>query len=210
MCRAIIGEAGRLATPSRLASHTGTMNENAIVLRWVEVAQLRAQRPSRVRLALDALRWYTIVATLFPIGVGISLTTPAAEPRRIALAVIATLLAHGAVNLISEAFDHIRGDDSLLRAGGSKVLQHGWLNPRQLVVGAFVLGLVATIAGIFAVRANADWRLFALGAIAVIVAAEIRLPPLALSSTGFGEDLRRRDLRAAFDLGDRPVRRSVR
>jgi 1,4-dihydroxy-2-naphthoate octaprenyltransferase len=188
-CRAVIGEAGRLVTPSRLASHTGSMTESVVVVRWVELAALRRAGPGLARAFADAVRWRSLVRVVFPALLGIACARGAAGFTALrALAILATLVcAHAAVNAVSEAVEHARGDDSLLRFGGSKVLQHGWLAPRQLVELGLGLAAVGLATGVATVMATRTWDMLAIGVAGVALASQFRLPPLQLSRTAVGE-----------------------
>lgn len=128
---AVIRDTGRLSAPSRFTAFVAPSREEPVVVRYRPTAEVLAERPALPLLAAMAIRWDTLVDSLLPIALGLRevMVQAPLEAGRIALA---ALLLHVAANLFSEVSQDMRRVDSLFRAGGSKVLQRGWLTPSQL------------------------------------------------------------------------------
>jgi 1,4-dihydroxy-2-naphthoate octaprenyltransferase len=189
--RALVSDAGRLSCPSRLSRHVVRRNVavqdgEPIVVRWVDFASLRRERPAWPLLAMIAVRWETLIGSLFPVALGLVCASRVRPLHAIAM-IAATLSIHASVNLLSEAFEHVRGDDSLHRWGGSKVLQRGWLTAKQLVRWGAALGVIGAAVGIAVVVATASLPLLGFGALGALVAWQFKLPPLRLDRTLVGE-----------------------
>jgi 1,4-dihydroxy-2-naphthoate octaprenyltransferase len=186
--RALLSDAGRLSCPSRLSRHVVRHpgRVEPIVVRWVELASLRRERPAWPLLAALAVRWETLIGSLFPVALGLVCATRLRAAPAIAM-IAATLLIHASVNLLSEAFEHVRGDDSLHRWGGSKVLQRGWLTARQLARWGAALGVIGAAVGIAVVITTESLPLFGFGALGALAAWQFKLPPLRLDRTLVGE-----------------------
>lgn len=181
--RARFGDAGQLATPSRLAKKIAPVAEQRVVVHWVPLADVKARRPPLARLLVAATRPSTLLGSLFPAALAMT----AAGQRSLALLVAMTLV-HVAINLVSEAADHVRGVDSLVRWGGSKIAPQGWLTARQLAWGGVLAGVVGGAIGLHAALFEIrSWPLLVVGAVIVAIGAQFRVPPLRLSRTILGE-----------------------
>jgi 1,4-dihydroxy-2-naphthoate octaprenyltransferase len=150
-------------------------------------------------------KFYT--ASVLPVLVGTAWAA-AAHDRfdglLFALAMIATVLAHGATNVYNDVSDDLNGGDpqNALRihpyTGGSRFIQNGVLSRETMFRLALVLGLAALAIGVW-MTALRGAGVMVLGLLGLAIGWLYSKPGIALSGRGIGE------LAVAVGLGALPA-----
>jgi 1,4-dihydroxy-2-naphthoate octaprenyltransferase len=183
---ALLRDVGRAACSSRLTEYIFTQGEENVVVRYVPTATILSDRPALPLVALMALRWDTLILGLFPVMLGL-IVTGNARPGLKALIVSASLMMHASANLISEANQHATFDDALLRWGGSRVLERGWVTARQFVVAGAICLVAVILQGVALIALTRSLGFLVLGMLGVIIAWQFSAPPLRLSRNVLGD-----------------------
>lgn len=146
-------------------------------------------RPSSARIWLQALRAYSLPASLVPTVFGVAYAGAAGSSVSwwvMPVVVLAGVLAHLGTNLTNDAVDFATGVDSAETAGGSGVLVAGWLPVRAVSAAAVLLFAVSGVVGL-ALVAWRGWPLLALGAVGLAGGYFYTAPPLRLKVRRLGE-----------------------
>lgn len=119
--------------------------------------------PSRWRIWLQAVRFFSFTASAIPIFIGSAL---ALVDRQFDLLLFFVMLAasitcHAGANLANDYFDHIKGIDTPESLGPSKVIQQSLLTPAEVRRGMIVAFAIATALGLVIV-AQTGWPILAL------------------------------------------------
>ena len=108
------------------------------------------------------------------------------------LALAATALAHGGVNVLNDVYDDKNGTDRINDGrifpftGGSRFIQNKIMNVSQMARLGWALLLLSLIVGLWLVVIK-GWMIIALGTGGVLLGIAYSAPPLILSSRGLGE-----------------------
>ena len=105
------------------------------------------------------------------------------------LALIAGILMHAATNLINDYYDVKSGVDFKGVSTGiyrPHPLLEGKLTPRQVLIEACIIYVVATIIGLY-LAANSGWLLVAIGLIGVFASITYTAPPFKYKYVALGE-----------------------
>jgi 1,4-dihydroxy-2-naphthoate octaprenyltransferase len=138
-------------------------------------------------------QFFTI--TILPIILGTAVawyTHHVFSPHYFALSLLAGLFAHASINVFNDYFDHLNQTDDVNQtpltpyAGGSRMIQNGWLSARQTYYYALVLLLITIIIGIFLIWTRGV-LLLGIGLIGVLSGYCYSAPPFSLQSRGLGE-----------------------
>lgn len=144
--------------------------------------------PSIALAWIHAARPRTLVASVVPVLVGSA--TALADGRHEAVVtlvcVVAALLLQVATNLANDAIDHLRGIDSEVRLGPTRVTQAGWLSPRTVLAGTSVVLAAAVACGIYLTWVGGP-AILAIGVLAILAALGYSAGPFPLSTNGLGE-----------------------
>lgn len=92
-----------------------------------------------LKVAFKAIRPFAFPATVAPVLLG-TFIAPSVSIPMFLLVFFGLILAHSAVNVLSDYFDYIRGADTWRVLGSSRVLVDGLMKPKQhLLLGIFLL-----------------------------------------------------------------------
>ena len=108
------------------------------------------------------------------------------------LALAATALAHGGVNVLNDVYDDKNGTDRINDgrifpfSGGSRFIQNKIMNAPQMARLGWTLLLLSLIVGLWLATIK-GWMIIALGTGGVLLGIAYSAPPPALSARGWGE-----------------------
>lgn len=129
------------------------------------------------------------VATVIPLLLGgvAAGSEGAWNTERWLVALVASFFVHLATNLANDYFDYTSGADSGDSIGGSRVIQQGWITPRQLVVAMFLLYSLALICGLWILWETKLWWLIAVMLFSFFSSLFYTAPPFRYGYHGLGE-----------------------
>jgi len=108
------------------------------------------------------------------------------------LAIIATALAHGGVNVLNDVYDEKNGTDGINTerifpfTGGSRFIQNNIMDIGEMARLGWGLLVLALLFGLWLAMLK-GWVIIALGGFGVFLGVAYSAPPLAFSSRGLGE-----------------------
>src|SRR6266498_4662779 len=87
--------------------------------------------PSRFKIWIQAIRYFSFTASVIPIAVGsaLALYDHTFEWWLFLLMLAASVACHAGANLANDYYDHVKGIDTTESLGPSKVIQQGLLTP---------------------------------------------------------------------------------
>lgn len=136
---------------------------------------------------VEAARPKTLPASVSPVLLGSSLAyyDGAFDVLPAILCLLVALFAQIASNFANDYFDFKKGADREDRLGPERAVAQGWISPKAMLAGTFVMLGLACLFGLMLIF-FADWRLLLVGvAIAVCVLAYSAGPfPLAYNGLG--------------------------
>jgi 1,4-dihydroxy-2-naphthoate octaprenyltransferase len=151
--------------------------------------------PKEVGLWLAEVRIPFFTASIVPVLLG----TAVAWAREDAfhwgfflLALLGGVLLHAGTNVANDYYDHLSGTDeanvTFVRpfTGGSRMIQRGLLQPREVLTGALILFAAGALIGVYLALARGPW-LWVLGIVGIFSGFFYTAPPFRLASTGLGE-----------------------
>ncbi|MGN6474458.1 MAG: 1,4-dihydroxy-2-naphthoate polyprenyltransferase [Mycobacteriales bacterium] len=149
------------------------------------------ERPSPVKVWVEAARPRTLPASLAPVVVGTA--AGAGEDgfshlsaARFALVVVVALAVQVAVNYANDYFDGVRGVDTVQRAGPRRAVASGLVTPRAMQVAIAMAMAVAGGAGLV-LAAIVSWWLLLVGAAAFVALLGYSGGPRPYASAGLVE-----------------------
>jgi 1,4-dihydroxy-2-naphthoate octaprenyltransferase len=121
-----------------MASNTGTLPMN---------------QPSRLKIWIQAMRFFSFTASIVPIAIGCALAIVDGEfSFWLALVMLlAGCATHAGCNLANDYFDHVKGVDNAASVGPSRVIQQRLLEPYEVRRGMIVAFAIATVLGLIVV-----------------------------------------------------------
>ncbi|MDH5188604.1 MAG: 1,4-dihydroxy-2-naphthoate octaprenyltransferase [Rhodospirillaceae bacterium] len=162
--------------------------------------------PALKRIAL-ATRPPFLTASIFPVLAGTAWgysQSGSFDLLAFVLAILATALAHGAINVFNDVYDEKNGTDSnntdriFPFTGGSRFIQNKIMSTTEMARLGWALLVMALFFGLW-LTALKGWVIIALGASGVFLGVAYSAPPLALSARGLGE------MAVGFGFGPIPV-----
>ena len=108
------------------------------------------------------------------------------------LTLIVGVCLHLGANISNDYFDHISTSDDInveyVRpfTGGSRMIQLGWLSPREVLAGSFVAFGIAVAIGLY-LAFTRDMLLLAFGMVGAVSGFFYTAPPFRFVSRGYGE-----------------------
>lgn len=144
---------------------------------------------SDLKLWFLAIRPLTLPLSATPVLVGAVLALMEIETLNWLL-LIATLMAaiaiQAATNLLNDAEDFERGNDTVERRGPPRVTAKGWASPGDVKSAATISFLVAGLCGLYLVS-HGGWPIFGVGVVSMIAGTAYSAGPRPISHTPFGE-----------------------
>ena len=143
---------------------------------------------SEVLIWVEAIRPKTLVASIAPVMVGISLAV--SDGFFEFLPSIATLLAATLIqigtNLANDYYDFVRGADNEGRIGPIRVSQAGLIDPNKVWYSMVFSLVLAFLFGVYLVEVG-GWIIAAIGFVSILCAVGYTAGPLALAYNGLGD-----------------------
>ena len=143
---------------------------------------------SEVLIWVEAIRPKTLVASIAPVMVGISLAV--SDGFFEFLPSIATLLAATLIqigtNLANDYYDFVRGADNEDRIGPTRVSQAGLIDPNKVWYAMVFALVLAFLFGVYLVEVG-GWIIAAIGFVSILCAVGYTAGPLALAYNGLGD-----------------------
>lgn len=143
---------------------------------------------SEVLIWVEAIRPKTLVASIAPVMVGISLAV--SDGFFEFLPSIATLLAATLIqigtNLANDYYDFVRGADNEDRIGPTRVSQAGLIDPNKVWYSMAFSLVLAFLFGVYLVEVG-GWIIAAIGFVSILCAVGYTAGPLALAYNGLGD-----------------------
>ena len=123
-----------------------------------------AGRPSKMQAWKLAVRLPTLTAAVAPVavGTGAAIAEDAFELLPMLAALFGALCLQIGANFANDVFDFKRGADTADRLGPPRATQMGFLSPREMLVGMWVVFGLAFLAGIYLVYVG-GWPIVAVG-----------------------------------------------
>ncbi len=152
-------------------------------------------KPSKAKIWLMELRLPFITASTIPIILGTAVawwTSQVFLWDLFLLTLIAGVCIHLGANVANDYFDHISGTDDMnteyIRpfSGGSRMIQLGWLSPREVLFGSFVFFGIGGLIGLYLAMLR-GFPIIVLGVIGALSGFFYTAPPIRLVSRGVGE-----------------------
>lgn len=135
-----------------------------------------------------AIRPRTLPAASSPVLLGLAIALGEGEfhilPGLVTL--VCALLLQILANLVNDVADFQKGTDTSGRLGPTRVTQSGLLTPRQVWLGAGVVGLLAAAGGGYLAWVG-GWPILAVGAASILLAVLYTVGPYALEDFGLGD-----------------------
>jgi len=144
--------------------------------------------PSRFRIWIQAIRYFSFTASLIPIVVGsaLALYDHTFDWWLFLLMVAASVACHAGANLANDYYDHVKGIDTEESLGPSKVIQQGLLTPAEVKRGMIIAFAIATFLGLIIVAAS-SWVILAIALASLGVAVFYTGGPKPLGYIALGE-----------------------
>jgi 1,4-dihydroxy-2-naphthoate octaprenyltransferase len=119
--------------------------------------------PSRWRIWLQAIRYFSFTASAIPILIGsaLALVDRKFDPVLFVVMLFAAIACHAGANLANDYYDHVKGIDTPESLGPSKVIQQSLLTPAEVRRGMIVAFAIATALGLVIV-AKTGWPILVL------------------------------------------------
>jgi 1,4-dihydroxy-2-naphthoate octaprenyltransferase len=144
--------------------------------------------PSRFKIWIQAIRYFSFTASVIPIAVGsaLALYDHTFDWCLFLLMLAASVACHAGANLANDYYDHVKGIDSKESLGPSKVIQQGLLTPAEVKRGMIIAFAIATLLGLIIVAAS-SWIILAIALISLAVAVFYTGGPKPLGYIALGE-----------------------
>lgn len=144
--------------------------------------------PSRLKIWIQAMRFFSFTASVVPIAIGCALAIVDGEfSFWLALVMlVAGCATHAGCNLANDYFDHVKGVDNIASIGPSRVIQQQLLEPHEVRRGMIVAFGIATVLGLIVVVAS-GWPILVVAALSLAAAVLYTGGPKPLGYMALGE-----------------------
>jgi 1,4-dihydroxy-2-naphthoate octaprenyltransferase len=152
-------------------------------------------KPSRVRVWLAEMRAPFLTAAIVPVILGTCVAWASTGIFLLdvfILTLFAGIFVHVGVNIANDYYDHKSGTDDInvdfVRpfTGGSRMIQRGWMSPREVFVESMVFFILGGGIGLYLAYTR-GWEVLLLGVIGVGSGFFYTAPPFRFVSRGYGE-----------------------
>lgn len=153
------------------------------------------ERPSKLRIWMLEMRLPFLTASITPVLLGTAMAWALHGEFLLdvfLLTLVVGVCLHLGANISNDYFDHISTADDInieyVRpfTGGSRMIQLGWLSPREVLAGSFVAFGIAVIVGLY-LAFTRDLLLLAFGIVGAGSGFFYTAPPFRFVSRGYGE-----------------------
>lgn len=113
------------------------------------------QKPSMIKLLFMEMRpqFLTLIPCVLALGVAVAYLEGHFNGIHLLIALFASLLVHGSVNILNDYTDWVRGTDKLVErtpfSGGSGLIKAGMLSPKVVLIEGIVTFGIALAVGIY-------------------------------------------------------------
>src|SRR6478609_3860421 len=149
---------------------------------------LPTPRPSRLKIWMQAVRIFSVTASVIPIAAGaaLALVDDFFDPLLFPVMLLAGIATHAGCNMANDYYDHKKGVDTPESIGPSRVIQQGLLSPSEVKRGMIVAFTIATLLGLIVVIA-AGWPIFVVAILSLAAAYFYTAGPKPLGYVALGE-----------------------
>ncbi|MFX0056258.1 MAG: prenyltransferase, partial [Candidatus Hermodarchaeota archaeon] len=153
------------------------------------------EKPSRLKIWMLEMRLPFLTASITPVLLGTAMAWGMHGIFLLDLFLLTLVVGvclHLGANISNDYFDHISTADDInveyVRpfTGGSRMIQLGWLSPREVLAGSFVAFGIAAIIGLY-LAFTRDMLLLVFGIVGAASGFFYTAPPFRFVSRGFGE-----------------------
>jgi 1,4-dihydroxy-2-naphthoate octaprenyltransferase len=153
------------------------------------------EKPSTLRIWLTEMRAPFLTAAIVPVILGTCIAWASTGTFLIdvfILTLIAGVFVHIGSNIANDYYDHLSGTDEMnveyVRpfTGGSRMIQQGWMSPREVFVEAIIFFVLGGGIGIYLAYTR-GFEVLILGVIGVGSGFFYTAPPFRFVSRGYGE-----------------------
>jgi len=157
--------------------------------------EFQESKPSRVRIWFAEMRAPFLTAAIVPVILGTCVAwalTGVFLLDVFLLTLIAGVCIHVGTNVANDYYDHKSGTDDInvdyVRpfTGGSRIIQKGWMSPREVFAEAMVFFALGGGIGLYLAYTR-GWEVLILGIIGVGSGFFYTAPPFRFVSRGYGE-----------------------
>ncbi|MGD9382376.1 MAG: prenyltransferase, partial [Candidatus Thorarchaeota archaeon] len=153
------------------------------------------EKPSKLKIWMLEMRLPFLTASITPVLLG---TAMAWGMHGVflwdifLLTLVVGVCLHLGSNISNDYFDHVSTTDDInveyVRpfTGGSRMIQLGWLSPREVLAGSFVAFGIAVVIGLY-LAFSRDMLLLAFGIVGAASGFFYTAPPFRFVSRGYGE-----------------------
>jgi 1,4-dihydroxy-2-naphthoate octaprenyltransferase len=152
-------------------------------------------KPSRARIWFAEMRAPFLTAAIVPVILGTCVawaSTGVFHLDIFLLTLIAGMFIHVGSNIANDYYDHKSGTDDInvdyVRpfTGGSRMIQKGWMSPREVFAEAVIFFMMGGAIGVYLAYTR-GWEILILGIIGVGSGFFYTAPPFRFVSRGYGE-----------------------
>lgn len=146
------------------------------------------QPPSRLKIWIQAMRFFSFTASVIPIAIGCALAIVDGEFSLwlTLVMLLAGCATHAGCNLANDYFDHVKGVDQPGSVGPSRVIQQRLLEPYEVKRGMIVAFAIATVLGLIVVYAT-GWPILVVALLSLAAAVLYTGGPKPLGYMALGE-----------------------
>jgi len=157
--------------------------------------EISLEKPSRLRVWLAEMRAPFLTAAIVPVILGTCVAWASTGIFLLdvfILTLIAGISVHIGANISNDYYDHVSGTDDIniefVRpfTGGSRMIQRGWMTPREVFIEAMVFFVLGGGIGIYLAYTRGI-EVLILGIIGIGSGFFYTAPPFRLVSRGYGE-----------------------
>ena len=179
---------GKLFLWDAMSSHNWVHNMNSSIDESLE-------KPSRLRIWLGEMRAPFLTAAIVPVILGTCVawaSTGIFLPDVFLLTLIAGVFIHIGSNIANDYYDHKSGTDDtnvdFVRpfTGGSRMIQRGWMSPKEVFIEAIIFFALGGGIGIYLAYTRGI-EILILGIIGIGSGFFYTAPPFRFVSRGYGE-----------------------
>ncbi len=147
------------------------------------------KKPAGLRLWIAGIRPRTLTIALSPVIAGSGLAYHSSNTISwlvFGVTLFCALAIQAGTNLYNDATDGLRGHDTGLRVGPSRLTALGWAKPSDVKCAAVISFMLAALGGIFLTFIG-GWPIFFVGFVSILCGYAYSTGPFPISHTPLGE-----------------------